>query len=217
MNGLTPTVIPATSYADLHGETLRAKATEARRPEHYPQLEAVEFAITMSHRQVYDYVLANSMPCALIFEDDIALHPTFSERLTAADFPADGTWDLIKFDYWEGEGDDYYFEDRDGPLQLVRNDTKHTGSAGCYAVSLEGARYLRDMHTPIYMTADGALNPGPWQRHRELTGLSSSTLPLRPLYAAPLLAWQQYNNAAPSVHWCVYEPSRPGCEDLLAA
>ena len=51
-----------------------------------------EIAIALSHRNAHQMVLTNQWPCAIIFENDVALAPNFAVRLRAATLPDAFDW-----------------------------------------------------------------------------------------------------------------------------
>jgi len=109
-----------------------------------------EIACSLSHATVYDLIVENGDPVALIVEDDALFVTRRVSRFRLADIPAD--FDVVFLNA---------FLDREPPrghIQgMIYDDSSFAGSAAAYIVSAQGARKLRNVSRPVIHAADGLL------------------------------------------------------------
>lgn len=156
VQGLTCTLVPGVDKQTLDVDELRRASLETSwvvpvgmaLPRH--NLSAGEYALALAHRNAYDLLILNALPCALVLENDATFSRTFAQELGALAVP----WhevDLLKL----GSCSDGAPDARHRPLRIA------VGSGGwCSTGSIvthRGARRLRDVQTPVWTVADGAL------------------------------------------------------------
>jgi GR25 family glycosyltransferase involved in LPS biosynthesis len=188
------TLIPAVMKRDIEGSPfLHHQASLLRQGNftEYKHINNLEIAISLSHRNFHHMVLTNKWPCAIVFENDVALAPNFLERVRAATFPVAFDWikmsTLVQQPTKESTDLSY-------PVSVdgVPGGSRDAGGTAGYVVSTTGAALLAAVNTPIWMTADGAM----WRRHiasKSAHLQSMGLLGLRPpqqLYMHPTMAWQ---------------------------
>ena len=181
--------------ATLDVAALRREAEAAARPgPDVPRasLSAGEFACSLAHRNVYDHLLLNQIACGVVLENDAILGSGFAALLGATPLPP---FDVLKLTLGTS------FKPYDGVLRKLRagggapvvKDGLGGWTTTAYAISLEGARRLRQLQTPVFTVSDGLLNFAAHQspRHREaMRGAGEAPPPLRASHLVPPLAWQ---------------------------
>jgi GR25 family glycosyltransferase involved in LPS biosynthesis len=70
-------------------------------------ITASEMGCSLSHLRVWKHLLTNSMPMAMVLEDDCSVvHPLFVERFYAILHTAPPDWDILLLNYWLHQGND---------------------------------------------------------------------------------------------------------------
>eukprot|EP00931_Biecheleriopsis_adriatica_P101939 TRINITY_DN76987_c0_g1_i1.p1 TRINITY_DN76987_c0_g1~~TRINITY_DN76987_c0_g1_i1.p1 ORF type:complete len:327 (+),score=43.53 TRINITY_DN76987_c0_g1_i1:126-1106(+) len=154
-----------------------------------------QLALAMSHRRIYEKMLAERTPCATIFEDDVCLADGFRRRFYQAtrNLPP---FDILLIGYCGGGAKSGVPRDMTS-VPLVRY-----GWPGmcmhAYVISLQGAFFLRQTNSPIRHNADGNLDP---RHQRELIGEV-------PHHRYPDARWQMENNKGdlPGSYWHFIPP-----------
>ncbi|CAJ1386170.1 unnamed protein product [Effrenium voratum] len=110
----------------------------------------------LSHRRIYEMMMAEKWPCATIFEDDVTLAANFSTRLAALK-DSIPPFDVILLGYCPGGS-----KPRRGPKDQSSIPTLKYGWPGAcvhaYVVSLQGAKALTLANTPVKVPPDGAMD-----------------------------------------------------------
>lgn len=150
-----------------------------------------EYALSLAHRNLYDTVLMNRLPCALILENDFNFHGSLLERALVLSMPEE--FDVLRLEVIKG---------KPGPQKVTPAvlPGKHgMGSAG-YIVSYRGAALLRAVQTPVWTSSDSAFYalerefyPARSRRafDRFMAAHPARWRPIRAFYTAPPLGWQQ--------------------------
>ena len=169
-------------------------------------LTAGEFALSLSHRNVYDTIILNQIPCAIVFESDAALVRGFAMQLRSLHLPAE--LDLLKLESCNratGARGSSASATPTMTTRLARGQGFGWGAAA-YLVTARGARLLRALQTPVWLQADAAFRVLDPRNNRHLNealaalaanpGRWNVTNPgLRPIeifHSVPFLAWQRY-------------------------
>jgi GR25 family glycosyltransferase involved in LPS biosynthesis len=161
-------------------------AQDIRKGDGHARIHDGHIALSRSHQMAYERVLEANLPCAMVFEDDAALGLDFKGRLERVAPRLPERFHLVKLDYCDG---------RSPPGSVPTESTsteelnvvwgQHGACAGSYIVSKEGAEMFIRGNTPIWMNADGALDP---QHIRHSP--AAYMLPLLDFHLAPKLVWQ---------------------------
>lgn len=109
-----------------------------------------EYGCALSHRTLYEKVVEENLPGAIILEDDAILHPHFGDFLRAGDAERA---DMIIFDYLRVSVSLWRKKTVTHGVKLHQLYARSTRTTG-YSVSQEGARKLLAETTPISHTAD---------------------------------------------------------------
>jgi GR25 family glycosyltransferase involved in LPS biosynthesis len=126
-------VVPVTDVAPQWDTTLNARFDHTYKPHAILNMSLGERGCAMSHLQLWRKMVAQSLPMAMIFEDDIILAPNFTRRLDQyiAALPAD--WDIFYLEYANGYP----------ATKVVANPPMYKGvyvwHTGAYVMSLKGA------------------------------------------------------------------------------
>jgi len=186
-SGLQPMLVPGVKGMDLNVTSLIEEANAAGRP--YTEMTQNEYGIAMAHKSVYNMIDFNSIPCAMVFEADSIVHPSFVSRIRSLNFPPD--FDLVRVGWFsfsllgqfdtEPQGPSPF--PISGPQKLVRSD-KGSGSTGCYVLSLKGARKMLKIQTPVWLTSDGAFQV---DHYKEVLPIDQY---LVQYYSTPRISWQ---------------------------
>lgn len=147
---------------------------------HY-KISAGEAALSLSHGKIYQKMVDEGISCALVFEDDFHLvdPATFKYRLSRAPLPVEYDW--VKLDQCGHKGE----------LNASIPSTPPKVMPGCgactsgYLVSNAGARLLLQANTPLWMNADGNMDP----YHIKFTA-AAARLPVKSFHFDPQLSWQ---------------------------
>ncbi|CAE7332520.1 unnamed protein product [Symbiodinium natans] len=146
-------------------------------------------ALALSHRRIYEAILAKRWPCATIFEDDVSLARNFSRRLEAvsASLPP---FDTLQLGYCKS-GKKVGVGPKD---QTSLPILKYGWPGACLhaaVISLQGAALLAEVNTPLRTHADGAMDPKHWPNHtRTFLDRKPGAVPGSYWYTEPMLAWQ---------------------------
>ena len=158
-------------------------------------LDHSEVGCALAHRNVYDRVVAESLPCALVLEDDATPTPDFVSALRGLHMPRDGFWDVIKLDNTANLSPDRGMAgcvSTPGPTGVDLAMASATASAmasmttprterggGCVVYhglhSLQGARTLRRLQEPLWLAADEVFNEARAATVLEPLGMSLAT------------------------------------------
>jgi glycosyl transferase, family 25 len=94
--GISPVFFDAVDGYSLDIASLADYDGEKRRRYFAKDLSPGEVGCTLSHRKIYEKMVAENLPCAIIFEDDVFFDDKFRETIEdiiSTDLP----WDLIRF------------------------------------------------------------------------------------------------------------------------
>lgn len=171
----------------LAGESIRLRDRRMRR-----RISVGEAALALSHLAIYNKILEGNISCALVFEDDFRLvePSTFKDRISSVGLPAEYDWVKVDDCRWKGS-----HNGPPGPVHPPRVDQLETnpwfqipGRGPCtsgYIVSSAGARLLRAANSPLWMNADGSMDP----LHIRYTA-AADRLPTKQFLFEPPLSWQ---------------------------
>ncbi|WP_293959524.1 glycosyltransferase family 25 protein [Sneathiella sp.] len=175
--GLSPTFIEAVDGYQLDIDNLPEYDREKRRRYFGKDLKAGEIGCLLSHRKIYEKMVAEKIPSALILEDDVFLAEDFKDVLEDIQ-SASLHWDLIRF-VGHGKVFDIGFR----RLAALRHDYSitrvPTSPSGAYAylLTIEGAKRLLKFMQKNWVPVD-IIHSRAWQ-----TGLE--TLLIHPSPATP--------------------------------
>lgn len=156
-------------------------------------------ANSLSHRLIYEHIVDNKLPCAVIFEDDFSLCDNFLEdfkRVTETLPP----FDVIQLGYCPHGG-------KPSTPQVCGSNVKKKlvlkygwpgACAHAYILSYQGALFFGETHKPVRVPADGAWSPMHMKGHpAERTSLDKSpgALPGSYWHTYPMLSYQGYDIA----------------------
>eukprot|EP00439_Symbiodinium_sp_Y106_P031554 s1695_g3.t2 len=169
-------------------------------------------ALALSHRRIYEAIIAARWPCATIFEDDVSLARNFSRRLEAVSnsLPA---FDTLQLGYCKrgkkvstGPDDQmlgvFSCTSSIPSLQLLQGipilislpTLKYGWPGACLhaaIISFQGAALLAEVNTPLRTHADGAMDPKHWPNQtRAFLDRKPGSVPGSYWYTEPVLAWQ---------------------------
>ena len=154
---------PAITKDMLDLERLRAASHQRLLQSSHANISVKAFATALSHRSLHDYVLMNQLPCVIIAEDDTDILGDFVPRLHSLIETAPLDFDWIKLLHCSELGR--------GPLPtstvlssltlstVARAGVGNACGGAAYILSLAGARLLRAVQTPVWMNADGSMDP----------------------------------------------------------
>lgn len=166
------------SMDELKSQGIYDEAIAQRTQRHSKKLSVSEIACSLGHCNIYRDIIANNIQRALIFEDDVFPLPEnmglLDEMLRS--LPAD--WQIFYFDYNKNEKviplkrSLYYVQKSLGFLNMeyavinnlfprkVNKDWRFAGFhdyTDSYAVTIEAAKKLLELQTPVSMTSDNLL------------------------------------------------------------
>ena len=111
------------------------------------RLSGAEIGVAMSHVGVYRRMVADQVPYALVFEDDVVLGEGFAEALARAEaFLNPGAAQLAVFS-------GYGVEDAAGLPPEIRRE-KSIWCADAYCLTLEAAKLILKANDPVITVAD---------------------------------------------------------------
>ena len=171
--------------------------TASRIPRH--NLSAGMYAVSLSHRNVYDAILMNQWPCALIFENDAAFRKDFVPRFRSLSLPQ--AFDVLKLEYCGFESDVV-----DAQPRVMHGQGGWCSAA--YLITMDGAKLLRSLQTPVWLQSDGAFRVLDYRNNRALNATlerlaadgheqaghkryTSQLRPIRIYHVVPPLVWQR--------------------------
>eukprot|EP00439_Symbiodinium_sp_Y106_P023234 s47_g2.t2 len=144
----------------------------------------------LSHRRIYETMLAEQWACATIFEDDVTLAENFTSRIESA-IDSIPPFDVILWGFCPGGA-----KPRHGPKDQSSVPILRYGWPGscvhAYTVSLQGALMLTQANTPVQTPPDGAMDGMHWFRDRTMLHIDRSGGVITGSYwfATPQLSWQ---------------------------
>ena len=179
-------LMPAVDKAEIDTPRLAAGAASFWERDGHKPLTAGEFACSLSHRMIYDLILLNRWPCALIMESDVELGRRFKKRLAALPLERleQQRFDVLKLEYnngpanWSDGAQQHVFEGRGG------------SATAAYVVSHAGALLLRAVHTPVWMNADGAMDSRHIEHVPNILRRLGRNHTIQLFHANPPMAWQ---------------------------
>lgn len=111
------------------------------------RLSAAEIGVAMSHVGVYRRIVADRIPYALVFEDDVVLGEGFAEALARAEaFLNPGAAQLAVFSGYGVENAE--------TLPLEIRSEKSIWCADAYCLTLEAAKLILKANDPVITVAD---------------------------------------------------------------
>jgi glycosyl transferase family 25 len=113
-------------------------------------MSAGEYGCALSHRTLYEKIVTEGLPGAIILEDDAIPHPSFGDFVRAGD--AEGK-DMVVFDYIRVSVSRWREQTVTAGVKLHQLFARSTRTTG-YAVSQNAARKLLAETTPISHAAD---------------------------------------------------------------
>ena len=144
----------------------------------------------LSHRRIYETMLAEQWACATIFEDDVTLAENFTTRIEAA-MDSIPPFDVILWGFCPGG-----YKPRHGPKDQSSVPILRYGWPGscvhAYTVSLSGALVLTQANTPVRVPPDGAMDGMHWFKDKTRLHIDRSGGIITGSYwfATPQLSWQ---------------------------
>ena len=186
--GWRPQQFPAVLSEWLDFDSLSTAAWPLLRG-HHRKLALYEYTLALSHRQLYSLVLLNRLPCALVFESDVALVADFPRAVERLPGLSSTAFDVIKLEYCP-------MARRLGPSPLRRGERPAIvpGEGGfctaAYIVSRSGAETLHRAQAVPWMNADGIMEQRSIDRAANVSGTGPARK-LRVFHTVPHLAWQE--------------------------
>lgn len=181
------TLWPATNrQTDINYQQLLKAGESIRKKDGHAPMTDAEAALALSHQRIYKHIIDKKLACALVFEDDARLTANFASRVNSLRTKMTMPFDWIKLD-WSNK----YNGSPTGPEDQVSMPHLEDGDgqfASGYIVSAAGARLLIDANTPVWMNADGIMDPS----HIK-SSLAANERPdsqPRVYHAVPVLSWQ---------------------------
>lgn len=181
------TLWPATDrHTDIHYQQLLKAGESILKKDGHSAMTDGEAALALSHQRIYKHVIDKKLACALVFEDDARLTASFANRLSSLRAKLTMPFDWIKTD-WNNKdnGSPTGPADQSSMPHLEDGDGQF---ASGYIVSAAGARLLIDANTPLWMNADGIMDP----THLK-SSLAANERPNsqpRVYHVVPELSWQ---------------------------
>ncbi|CAE7032426.1 unnamed protein product [Symbiodinium sp. CCMP2456] len=154
-------------------------------------------ANSLSHRRIYETMLAEQWACATIFEDDATLAANFTTRIESV-IDSIPPFDVILWGHCPGGG-----KPRHGPKDQSSVPILRYGWPGscmhAYTVSLQGALMLTQANMPVHTPADGAMDGFHWHKdrtrlHIQRSGRGGGDISGSYWFATPQLSWQGADN-----------------------
>lgn len=180
------TLWPATTKHDIKYQELIKAGDSLRKKDGHRQISDGEAALSLSHQSIYKHLIDKKLACGLVFEDDTRLTANFASRLNSLAAKMTMPFDWIKLDWnCKYNGSPTGPEDQSSMPHLEDGDGQF---ASGYIVSAAGARLLIDANTPVWMDADGIMDPS----HIK-SSLAANERPdshPRVYHAVPVLSWQ---------------------------
>lgn len=161
-HGIRSTIWPATSKDILDLERLRSASRPVLSRSGHANITVKAFATALSHRSLHDFLIFNHIPCALVAEDDTDTLRDFVPRLSSLMRAAPAEFDWIKLLHCStlGRGPVPSVASLPPPARtLARAGAGNTCGGAAYVVSFAGARLLRAVQSPVWINADGAMDP----------------------------------------------------------
>ena len=151
--GIQIVYVDAVDKETLDYDRLHLLGADLRERAGHWDLTVGEIALSMSHQKIYQKMLDENIPVALIAEDDVDPCEDFLRRLAqTAAMLKNIEFDVVKLEYC--------VEDLAKPDDAIELREGGGGACtACYVVSNNGARILRDANTPVWMNADGIMHP----------------------------------------------------------
>lgn len=109
-----------------------------------------EYGCALSHRSIYQKIVAEHLPGAVILEDDAILHPHFGDFLRAGDA---ASADMVIFDYLRASVSRWRDRTATHGVKLHQMYARSTRTTG-YALSQKAAQKMLAATTPISHAAD---------------------------------------------------------------
>jgi len=146
----------------------------------------------MSHRRVYEKILYENWPCAMVFEDDAALSENFSQRIVEMTSGGLPPFDITLMGWCAGSKES---KKKPATDQSSVPQMKNGWPGMCihaYIISIYGALMMAQGNTPIDITPDAVLDGVHHHMNRTRTHLSRKQGSLQGSYwfTKPLLSWQ---------------------------
>ncbi len=124
-----------------------------------------EIGCYLSHYRLYERIVREDIPYALILEDDLEFEPTFPQILQALLNSANGMWKVVRLTTLRGKVETGEHPKFAGKIvqklgagsHLYRLST-HVLGAGAYLISQEGAKIMSDYGRRIFMPIDQTMD-----------------------------------------------------------
>lgn len=133
------------------------------------ELSNGEYGCALSHRALYEKIVKEKLPGAIILEDDAIPHPKFASFLRAGDAEKA---DMIIFDYLRVSVSRWHEESASQGVKLHKVLARSTRTTG-YSISQTGAQKMLAATTPISHVADWPIDlykVGAWATYPKLIG-----------------------------------------------
>lgn len=145
----------------------------------------------MSHRRVYEKIVAEKWPCAMVFEDDAGLSNNFSGRLAEMASGGMPPFDIIFTGWCHGTKESKMTPAKD---QTSVPELLNGWPGMCihaYIVSIYGALMMSQANTPIAITPDAVIFLGKHQKNRTRTHIDPRAVLKGSIwFTSTLMAWQ---------------------------
>lgn len=195
LHNLSATFYPAADLATInewHTNEERKAADKLRRADdnkftRHHHIKDFDIALSKSHKNIYQEIQKKSLPCALILEDDVNFACNFKSRLQqfvlSDEMPKD--FDIVKLDHCSKKIPDTSVAE----LKVLNGSQGPCASA--YIVSSGGAKLLEAANTPIWLPADGIMDPNHLKHSN-----ARQYLPLKDFAVTPQIAYQANEDVA---------------------
>jgi glycosyl transferase, family 25 len=153
--GIEPTVVPAFDGKKLSLETVTQDGSyndEVSKRSFDRSLSMAEIGCGLSHLSIYQRMVREGTPVALVSEDDAQFGPDARQRIDAALQAAPADWGIIQLRF-----DCRHFEPAGPGLVRFKFGTSLPVAATAYLVSQRAARVLAENTLPIRYPADSLL------------------------------------------------------------
>ncbi len=123
-------------------------------PLKFAPLKSAEILNAMTHLYIFQQIVEQDLPQALILEDDIVFKPTFREELAHYMVQLPDDWDV----FYPGSGCDLHLPRTSSDVNVYRNTEHQSRTADCYLIRQRAAQKLLSTMIPFVLPFDWELN-----------------------------------------------------------